>query len=573
MPTQTAEWSIMMKFSEIPYIRPDFDGLLLDIKKVTDKFSVAQSAKEQYDIIIEFESALCNFQTMATVSHVRNSIDTRDEFYQKEEEFYLEKKPILTEKVLEFTSALVNTNYKEDLLKLIGDIPFINAELEIKSFSSDIVDLIQEEGALVHEYQNIYAKLQVEFDGKTMPLPMLGPYKESPDREIRKQAFIAEGKCFEAVSGKFDEIFDKLVKNRTAQAKKLGYENFVDVGYMRVQRNCYTKQDVSIFKNQVIDEIVPVVNEIREVQKQRIDISDLKFYDLPLTFKDGAATPQATSDEIMAAGKRMYQEMSPLTKEFVELMYDNELFDVLSKDGKRPGGYCTTIKKYKYPFIFSNFNGTAGDVDVLTHEAGHALAMYMNSRDFEISMMSDYSSEIAETHSMSMEFLTQPWHHLFFKEQTAKYELSHAEDALIFIPYGCQVDQFQEEIYSNPDLTPQERHEKWLEIESKFRPGIDYEDIPFYSRGAGWQRQLHIFHYPFYYIDYSMAQTMALQFFAKFLSNREKTLQMYFDFVKLGGSKTFVDIIKTTGFDSPLEEGSIKKIVGTLKIWLEKNQI
>ncbi len=562
-----------MKFTQLPYERADVDALLKKVDELVLEFNAAKSANEQYEVLIKYEEATCDYATNHSIAHVRNSVDTKDKFYKDEMDFYIKSRPLIQEKTVAFNNAIVNSVYKEELKKIIGEVPFLNAELEVKSFSPKIMDLVAQEGELVQKYSDIYANLQAEFNGEKMPIPMLGPHKQSTDRQTRIDAFNAEGKAFDSVQKEFDEIFDKLVKNRTAQAKALGFDNYVELGYMRMGRNCYKMEDVAVFKSQVISEIVPVVKEIRERQKKRIGIEDLKAYDLLLTFKDGAATPQATSDEIMAAGRKMYEEMSPETKEFITLMYENDLFDVLSKDGKRPGGYCTSFKKYKYPFIFSNFNGTAGDVDVLTHEAGHAYAGYRNMRDFPLEMMSDYSMEIAETHSMAMEFLTAPWHHLFFKEQTEKYELSHAEDALIFIPYGCQVDHFQEEIYKNPDLTPEQRNEKWLEIESKFRPGTDHADIPFYSRGAGWQRQLHIYHYPFYYIDYTMAQTMALQFFALSLKDWNKALSMYFDFVKLGGSKTFVDIIKTTGFNSPLEKGSIKNIVDTLKVWIEENQI
>ncbi len=561
------------KFSEIPYKRPDFDKLISDVSTVINEFKAAKSADEQYTLLKKFEDTTENYSTQYSVAHIRNTVNTKDEFYKAEMEFFVKKTALLQEKSVELNKALVNSEYKKDLIKLIGEVPFLNAELDIKSFSPEIISLKQEEDDLKLKYQGIYAGLTAKFDGKTLPIPMLGPYKQSVDREVRKAAFVAEGKAFDSVKPEFDEIFEKLVKNRTEQAKMLGYDNFVELGYMRRQRNCYSKKEVAVFKKQVIDEIVPLVKQIREIQKKRIELDKLYAYDLPLTFKDGAATPQVSSEEIMAAGKKMYTEMSPQTAEFIKLMYDNELFDVLSKDGKAPGGYCTSIPAYKYPFIFSNFNGTSGDVDVLTHEAGHAFAGYQCSKLYELDLMREYSMEIAETHSMAMEFLTSPWHNLFFKEQTAKYQLSHAEGALIFIPYGCQVDEFQEIIYSNPDLTADERHEKWIEIENKFRPDVEHGDIPFYSRGAGWQRQLHIYMYPFYYIDYCMAQTMALQFFAEFIKDSENALKMYIDFVNLGGSKTFVDIIKTTGFKSPLDDGAIKDIVDTLKQWLDENQI
>ncbi len=562
-----------MKFSELEYSRPDFEKKFAELEKLIADFQNATTKEEQFEVLKKVDKLESTIATNYSLAHVRNTIDTNDEFYKAEMEYLLPNLTIMKEKALPLEVAMVNSPFKDYLIEKIGDVPFINAELAIKSFSPECTELAKEESKLVHEYQQMYAKLTVEFDGKTMPLPLLGPYKESLDREVRKAAYIAEGKCFDAVQDKLDDIFDKLVKNRTAQAKIMGCDNFVQLGYMRRRRNCYDNSAVAVFKNQVVSEIVPVVKEIQKNQMKRTEMSELKFYDLPYTFKDGAPKPQVSSEEIIASGKQMYLEMMPETAEFIKVMYDNELFDLYSKDGKAPGGYCTNFGDYKYPFVFANFNDTAHDVDVLTHEMGHAFNSFRGFKNFELSMMNEYSMEIAETHSMAMEFLTAPWHHLFFKQDAAKYKLAHVEGALTFIPYGCQVDEFQEVVYANPDLTPEERNQKWLEIEKRFRPGIEYDEIPFYGRGAGWQRQLHIYMYPFYYIDYCMAQTMALQFYAKFLENKEEAYKMYVDFVDLGGTKTFVDIIKTTGFLSPLEDGSIKSIMDRLKVWLAENQI
>lgn len=565
-----------MKFSQMEYKRPKLEEIFVEIEKLTEQFKNAQTGEAQYEILKEYDSLTSNIQTMSSISHVRYTINTKDEFYSNEKDFYDENMPLLQEKTIEFTKALVGTKFKDYLIGKIGEVAFLNAELEIKAFSPEIISLIQEENALTSKYQDLYAKATAEFDGKTLPLPMLTPYKESTDREIRKAAFVAEGKFFDDNQKEFDEIFDKLVKNRTEQAHKMGYKNFVELGYIRRTRNCYSPANVDTFRTQVISEIVPVVRSIRENQAKRIGLENLTYYDLPLSFKDGSPTPQGTSDEILAAGRKMYEEMMPETKEFVTALYDNELFDVLSKEGKAPGGYCTSFPDYNVPFIFSNFNGTSGDVDVLTHEAGHAFNAYRNLKNNELKNFGTAaleSMEIAETHSMAMEFLTTPWHELFFKEQTAKYKLAHAEDSLIFIPYGCAVDHFQEMVYANPKMTPEERNETWKKIDKMYRPGTDYDNLPFYGRYAGWQRQLHIYLYPFYYIDYCMAQTMALQFFANFLKDKDLAYKKYLEFVDLGGFYTFTEIIEKTGFKSPLKDGSIKEIVDTLKIWLEENQI
>ena len=286
---------------------------------------------------------------------------------------------------------------------------------------------------------------------------------------------------------------------------------------------------------------------------------------------DGNAKPEGTAEEILAAGKRMYHELSPETAEFIDAMFDMELFDVLSKPGKAPGGYCTDLPKYKMPFIFSNFNGTSGDVDVLTHEAGHAFNAYRVMRkDYPMALM-NATMETCECHSMSMEFLTQDYHKYFFGAQTAKYEQGHCDDALMFIPYGCMVDEFQHLMYENENLTPDERNETWLRLEKKYRPWIDFDNLPFYSRGGGWQQQLHIYLYPLYYIDYCMAQTVAFQFWIASMHDRTDAWERYMRFVDAGGSKTFVELCHDSGIKVPYEPGCIREIGSEISQWLHKN--
>ncbi len=309
--------------------------------------------------------------------------------------------------------------------------------------------------------------------------------------------------------------------------------------------------------------------KVKERQAKRLGISDFKFHDNALKFRGGSAKPQGTPEEIMAAGQKMYEELSTDTADFIHLMFENDLFDVLAKEGKAPGGYCTSLPDYGYPFIFSNFNGTSGDVDVLTHEAGHAFADYISHKTIAIDALRCPTMEGAETHSMSMEFLTAPWHHLFFGPMTDKYELSHAEDALIFIPYGCLVDHFQYEMYTHPELTPEERNQTWLRLEKRYRPYIDFDNLPFYARGAGWQRQMHIYGSPFYYIDYCLAQVMSLQFFALSLEDRKAAWEKYMDFVNLGGTKTFIDLAHAVNLRSPMDEDCVKSVCEKTFQWTE----
>lgn len=562
-----------MKFSEMTYTRPDFTELFRQMDGLTARFKGAASAGEQFAVYKEMETLMSHFGTQASICSIRNTVDTRDQFYEEENAYLDEQYPLVAEKRQEFSRALAESKFRPELEKKLGSLLFVNIEMDLKSFSPEIIPLMQEENRLSTEYQKLYASAQIPFQGKTLTIPQLGPYKESKDRAVRKAALEAEGAFFDQHRKEFDEIYDKLVKNRTEQAKRLGFENYVPLGFLRMGRNCYSPADLDSFRDQVVRDLVPLTVKVKERQAKRLGIADFKFYDNALMFKDGSAVPQGTPEEIMAAGKKMYHELSAETGEFIDLMLENELFDVLAKEGKAPGGYCTSLPDYGYPFIFSNFNGTSGDVDVLTHEAGHAFADYIATRTIDIADNRSPSMEGCETHSMSMEFLTAPWHHLFFGPMTDKYELSHAEDALIFIPYGCLVDHFQYEVYSHPDMTPEERNETWAKLERRYRPYLDFTGLPFYGRGAGWQRQMHIYQSPFYYIDYCLAQVMSLQFFALSLEDRDAAWKKYMEFVRMGGTKTFVDLAHAVNLRSPIDEGCVKDVCQKTFNWTEAHLV
>lgn len=562
-----------MKFSEMQYTRPDYPAATKELEALASRLEQADSAKAQLEIYRELETLISHLTTQATLCSIRHTVDTRDPFYEEENDYNDQQAPLLEETMQKFRQALLASPYRTELEQQLGELLFQNMELEEKGFAQSIVSLMQEENRLANEYQKLYASAQIPFQGKTVTVAQLGPYKESTDRATRRAALEAEGSFFDENQEQFDALFDKLVKNRTAQAKALGFDSFVELGAIRRQRNCYTPEDAASFREQVVRDLVPLTVKIKERRAKRLGIEDFKFHDNALSFKDGSATPQGTPEEILAAGKKMYLELSPETAEFIDLMFENDLFDVLAKEGKAPGGYCTSLPDYGCPFIFSNFNGTSGDVDVLTHEAGHAFADFIASKTVPVHALRCPSMEGAETHSMSMEFLTAPWHHLFFGDLTDKYELSHAEDALLFIPYGCLVDHFQEEVYRHPEMTPQERNETWLRLEKLYRPYIDFDNLPFYSRGAGWQRQLHIYLYPFYYIDYCMAQVMSLQYFALSLEDREKAWDKYMAFVKQGGTKTFVDLAHSVGLRSPIDQGCVKDVCQATFQWTEEHLV
>lgn len=562
-----------MKFSQMPYSRLDLAELGETVQQVVRQLDDASCAQAQLDAYRAYETAYKHVITQYSLASIRHTIDTRDAFYEQEQNWWDENIPQVEEFHQQVCEALLRSPFREELSQQVGSLLFTNLEIAVRAFKPELMELMMEENRLTSEYQKLYASAIVEFDGQSMPLPKLGPYKLSTDRAVRKAAYETEGRFFDAHQQELDTLYDKLVKNRTAQARLLGYDNYLPLGYDRLGRNCYGPEKVAAFRDQVAADLVPLVARVKQAQAQRLGVSQLQYYDDTMLFPDGNAKPQGSAHDILQAGLEMYHNLSAETGEFIDFLYENELLDVLSKEGKAPGGYCAGLPDYHAPFIFSNFNGTAGDVDVLTHEAGHAFADFRAGKQNYLMALESPTIDACECHSMSMEFLTQDYHHLFFGDATKKYEVGHCEDALTFIPYGCLVDEFQHRVYENPDMTPEQRNELWFQLEHKYRPWLHFDELPFYGRGAGWQRQTHIYQNPLYYIDYCLAQTVAFQFWIASLEDRDDAWRRYLAFTDLGGTKTFEDLVRSAGLLVPYEPGCVGKIGAAIENWLNKNSL
>jgi M3 family oligoendopeptidase len=549
-----------MKFGEFQYKRPHIKELENNFNLILKSFNDAESFEAQSLAMEKLNEARNEFESMAQIVEIRHTIDTTDKFYEEEQNFFDENTPIYQGLISNYYSSLVNSKFKSELENKWGKQLFNIAELTIKTFSPDIIEDLQLENKLSSEYTKLIASAKIMFEGEDRNLSQLAPFQISTDRSMRKRANEAKYSFMVENEQKLDDIYDGLVKVRTKIAKKLGYKNFVELGYARMLRADYNSEMVANFRKQVEEYIVPAATKLRERQRVRLGLEALKYYDERFSFKTGNAKPKGDPEFIINCGKEMYSELSSETNEFFNFMIDNQLMDLVSKKGKAGGGYCTFISDYKAPFIFSNFNGTSGDVDVLTHEAGHAFQVY-SSRNYEIPEYNFPTYEACEIHSMSMEFFTYPWMSLFFKEDAYKYKFSHLSEALLFIPYGVTVDEFQHFIYENPEVTPAERKLAWRKIEKKYLPHRNYEENEYLERGGWWHQQGHIFGTPFYYIDYTLAQICAFQFFAKASENREAAWNDYLTLCKAGGSDSFINLVKLAKLISPFENSCISSII------------
>lgn len=549
-----------MKFSEMPYKRIDMDEVKKTYRDIIDRTKVAGSGEEQFEIHREYYKFMDDIRTSMELAMIRHDIDTTDEFYEKESDFYDEVTPIINQYENEYGQVLYDSPYREYLESKIGRVTFKNIEIANKAFDEKIIPLMQEENALSSRYSKLIATAKIPFEGEIYNLSLMKKFQTSPDREVRRKAWKAVSDYFLSVTDEIDEIYDKMVKNRTEQARQLGYENYVELGYYRMNRNCYDKEMVENFRKQVKEYFVPFANKLHEQRRARIGVDKLSYIDTDVYFTNGNPAPTGTPEEILAAGQKMYGELSPQTKEFFDFMMENELFDVLGRKTKRQGGYMTYIPNFKSPFIFANFNGTSGDVDVITHECGHAFQGYI-VRDEEIREFADITMETAEIHSMSMEYFTYNWMDLFFGDRKEDYLKMHLEDSSAFVPYGCMVDEFQHIVYENPDMTPAERKAAWAGLEKVYRPHMDYEEDPFFGKGGFWQRQPHIFGSPFYYIDYCLASVCAMQFKAMMDEDFGKAWENYYKLCKLSARDFFTNVIMEAGLKNPFEDGCIKNLV------------
>lgn len=557
-----------MKFNDYEYKRPDYEYIKKRYTELIDMFNKSNSVDEQYSYVEKINKLQKETETMAQLVAIRNSINTADEFYDIENDYIDMISPKLHGLRVEFYKALLNSKFKEQLKEFVKPQLYTLAEIEIKTYSDDVVPLMQEENKLTSEYSKLISSAQISFDNKILNLSQLQPYMESLDRSVRKEAYEKWSSFFKENESKFDIIYDKMVKVRSEIAVKLGFKNFVELGYLRMGRSDYNAEDVKKFREHVLKYIVPISNDLREKQKNRIDVSELKYYDLPLNFNTGNPTPKGDKEWIMNRTKKMYEELSPETGEFINMMMEKDLFDLETKPNKQAGGYCTFLHSYRVPFIFANFNGTQDDITVVTHEAGHAFQTY-ESKDLDSPEYSFPTSEACEIHSMSMEFITWPWMELFFENDTDKFKFFHLADSLMFIPYGVTVDEFQHVVYGNPNMTPDERKQAWRDIEKKYTPYKDYDDNEFLDKGTLWFKQGHIFFGPFYYIDYTLAQICAYQFWIKCNENKEKAWDDYMKICKVGGSQSFLEILKTGNLQSPFEEETLKSVSFEIKNYLD----
>ena len=553
------------KFSTIEYVRPDFDSCDQELTAIIEKINQAESYEEIRKTIERLEEIGSSMETMCTLAYIRNTLDTTDEFYEKEVEFINNRAPVSNVVSVEVSKALLNCKFTDDIKEEYGPEILVILQRSVDRFKEELVPFMQKDAVLCQRYQKLMATAQIPFDGKTLNLYGIQKYFEHKDRETRKAAFKAYSDFYHSNEDEMEEIFEELIKVRNEMGQALGYENYIPLAYINQRRSDYGQEEVAAFREQVRKEIVPLCNTIYEAQGKRIGVDGIKVYDEKFIFPDGNAVPIGDDEYLVKEAQKMYHQMSPETGEFIDFMIEHELMDLKNKQNKASTGYMTYLLDYKAPYVFSCFNQTIYDMQVLSHELGHAFAGYQAMKHQRTAEYYNVSTDIAEIHSMAMEQFAYPYAEQFFGKDADKFRFAHLQEAITFVPFGVAVDEFQHIVYANPSLTPKERTYEWHKLEEKYMPWRKYEDDEFMERGGYWYHKLHIFLHPFYYINYTLTTMGAMEFKKRFHEDKEQAWNDYLALCNAGGSMNYRSLLKLANLSVPFEEGSVAKAMSFAK--------
>jgi len=559
----------MIKFLEFPYERLDFENISIRMTTHTEKIKGAKTVGEAYLQIIETDHLEKVFVSYATLSEAGNTNNSYDEFYLGEEKFFNEAKPKFELLIQNRNKAILESCFRSELKKLIGDEFFDSADMQKRTVSEDVLELMNAENELSQEYSTIMSRLTIDVDGETLTMPQISKLGQSADRKVRQKYAVLGEKAMLKVAGDLDRIFDELMKIRTEIAYKTGFDSYTDYCLCKHGRTSYGREELKAFVTNVEKYIVPVVSEMIDAQSKRLG-HEVKNYDESTLFPGRKVKIEK---ELLPAFKKIFGKLSPETKVFFDELCEREFYDLELREGKTMGAYSNYMPLCNMPYIFETYNATEGAVETFAHECGHGLNSYMH-RGEPVTGVSAQSADICETHSMSMEFFVwQDIDEIIPKKDIAAYKYRQLKDSLAFIPYGTAVDLFQTTVYDNPEMTPDERLKLWKDLEKKFVPWRKYEEGLFYDQGRAWQRQIHVMKWPFYYIDYVLAQVCALQFWALDTENHTKAWNAYMSLIKDSGRYSFTEIIKRAGLSTPFEDKVLAKIVDTTLSFIEKLEI
>jgi M3 family oligoendopeptidase len=549
-------------FHDIQAETPDLEDIRAKHREFRAAFEAAADADGRRDALDRWDGLRRELDTWGALVGLRFQQDTRDAERKAALELRDEMAPKLMELDVAFMRSLRASGHAEEIAASYGTHLLDSWDCQIASYEPSIEEETVAEAKKAAAYTELVSSARFEFRGETLNLSQLGKYSPHKDRDVRYEAAKLRWDWFGGKAEELDHLYDELVGVRQKQSDKLGYPSFIELAYKKLGRTDYGPDDVARYREAVREHVVPLGRVLREKQRQRLGLDRLMAWDHAVQDPEGAPKPKGDHDWMMDRARAMFDEMGEPLGSFFRLMADGHFLDLKAREGKAGGGFCTGFPSHGMPFIFANFNGTKGDVEVFTHEVGHAFQCWC-SRDKQ---SLDYlwpTAEAAEIHSMSLEFLTWPHMEKFFGDDGERFRRTHLAESLLFLPYGAAIDHFQHMVFENPSATPADRLEMWRELYATYLPWADWGDIERAAQGGLWQGQLHVYRYPFYYIDYTLAQACALQFLGLAQEDPGRALETYVTLCKRGGEAPFQDLVHSAGLRSPFDDGCLADVVAT----------
>ena len=511
--------------------------------------------------LAEWDALRRRFDTWTALAHLRFAQDTTDAAARADRDYADTLAPEAADLETAVKRRLLADPDQSELAALAGPHALRLWQTDVTTFDPAIKPDLEEEARLSARYTELLASAKLEIAGQTVNLAGLGPYAEHPDRSVRHWAERVRWGFFAANAEALDSLYDQLVKLRHAMARKLGFADYTALGYRRLRRVDYGPDDVARYREQVVRHVVPLVARLLEARRAANGWDRLRFWDEALIDPAGNPKPAGDHDTLVAAAQAMFEAMDHRLADFYRLMSEGGFMDLKNRPGKAGGGFCTSFPTQGVPFIFANFNGTHHDVGVFTHEMGHAFQNWQSRHQPGV----DYlwpTMEAAEINSMALEFLAHPGIGRLVGEDAAdRFRRMHLIGALALLPYGVCVDHFQHEVYAHPAASPTERHAMWARLEAIYMPWTDYGDLDFLCKGGRWQAKPHIYGSPFYYIDYTLAQCCAMQFWVQSRRDYGAAMEAYAKLCARGGSAPFQDLVRSAGLVSPFAEGALGDVV------------
>lgn len=546
----------MIKFAEYPYVRPDMADLTARMEEQIRRILNAKTLGEAFLAIVESDHIEQVFVSYATISEAGNTNNSYDKFYAEEEAFFSKAKPEFSLLMQKRNQAIFDCKFVEELRGLLGGEFFDAAKMRARTVSESVLDIMNQEGILSQEYSVIMSQMSAMVGEEKLSLGQLAQRGNSSDHEVRRKYNILGEEAMLKAADRLDTLYHDMVQLRHQVALGTGFANYTDYCLCKHGRTGYGREELKAFADAVEHHLVPLVSEVMAWQAAQLDYP-MMHYDENNAFPGRQVT---ITKELLPAFKKIFGKLSPETKVLFDELTRREFYDLELRDGKTNGAYSNLVPLCRMPYIFETYNATPGAVKTFAHECGHGLNTFMHRGETVMGAV-DCSSDIAETHSMSMEFFI--WHDLdaiVNEEDIELYKYMHLMNTLTFIPYGTAIDRFQTEVYDHPEMTPEERRALWKDLEKRFIPWRKYEPGLFYDSGRIWQRQIHVMKWPFYYIDYVLAQVCALQFWALDQKDHETAFESYLELIRNSGRYSFSEVIHKAGLKTPFEPGVMETI-------------